>query len=381
MRRHSGARTRPDHTAHRRTLRRPLVFAGGPAAIAARGDEMGVGQMMAMPMPTQTPATVTGKRFFIAGGAGFIGSHFTDRLLCDKSIETVTLYDNFSSGREWHYAHHEQDRRLRVICGDVKDLAALERNMDGHHTVIHLASNPDIARAAVEPDIDFREGTFLTQQIVEAMRRTRTPNLLYASGSGVYGDLKDHEAQEDFGPLVPVSTYGASKLAGEALIASYCAMFDLRACAFRFGNVVGARQTHGVGFDFIRRLRAQPDRLRILGDGQQSKSYIHVDDVIDAVLLAHRASSKNFEVYNVATGDYITVTEIAEPAIEIAGLAAGQVQLEYTGGDRGWKGDVPVVRLNIDRIRALGWAAKRDTRQALRVSLDALAADARLGRI
>jgi UDP-glucose 4-epimerase len=320
-------------------------------------------------------------RFFIAGGAGFIGSHFTDRLLCDKTTEAVTIYDNFSSGREWHYAHHEHDRRLRVIHGELKDLAALERCMEGHDTVIHLASNPDIARATVEPDIDFREGTFLTQQIVEAMRRSGTPCLLYASGSGVYGDLKDHEVHEDYGPLVPVSTYGASKLAGEALIASYCAMFDLRACAFRLGNVVGARQTHGVGFDFIRRLRAQPDRLRILGDGQQSKSYIHVDDVIDAVLLAHRATSQSFEVYNVATGDYITVTEIAELAIEIAGLAADQVQLEYTGGDRGWKGDVPVVRLNIDRIRALGWAAKHDTRQALRVSLDALAADARLGRI
>jgi UDP-glucose 4-epimerase len=324
---------------------------------------------------------VTASRFFIAGGAGFIGSHFTDRLLCDQATEAVTIYDNFSSGREWHYAHHEQDRRLRVIHGDLKDLAALERCMEGHDTVIHLASNPDIARAAVEPDIDFREGTFLTQQIVEAMRRSQTPNLLYASGSGVYGDLKDFEAHEDFGPLVPVSTYGASKLAGEALIASYCAMFDLRACAFRFGNVVGARQTHGVGFDFIRRLRAQPDRLRILGDGQQSKSYIHVEDVIDAVLLAHRTAPGNFQVYNVATGDYITVTEIAELAIEIAGLAAGQVQLEYTGGDRGWKGDVPVVRLNTDRIRALGWTSKRSTRQALSVSLDALAADARLGRI
>jgi len=325
--------------------------------------------------------TMAGKRFFIAGGAGFIGSHFTDRLLCDKSVEAVTLYDNFSSGREWHYAHHEEDRRLRVICGDVKDLAALERNMDGHDTVIHLASNPDIARAAVEPDIDFREGTFLTQQIVEAMRRTSTPHLLYASGSGVYGDLKDFEAYEDFGPLVPVSTYGASKLAGEALIASYCAMFDLRACAFRFGNVVGARQTHGVGFDFIRRLRVQPERLRILGDGQQSKSYIHVEDVVEAVLLAHRTSPKNFEVYNVATGDYITVTEIAKLAIQIAGLAEDQVRLEYTGGDRGWKGDVPVVRLNTDRIRSLGWASKRTTSQALCVALNSMLADSRLGRL
>lgn len=325
------------------------------------------------------------KRFLIAGGAGFIGSHFTDRLLCDKSVEAVTLYDNFSSGREWHYAHHEHDARLRVVRGDVKDLTALERAMDGHDTVIHLASNPDIARAAVEPDIDFREGTFLTQQVVEAMRRTGTQNLLYASGSGVYGDLNDTEAYESYGPLIPVSTYGASKLAGEALIASYCAMFDLRALAFRFGNVVGPRQTHGVGFDFIRRLRAQPDRLRILGDGKQSKSYIHVEDVVEAVLMANRASQRLaghfFDVYNVATGDYITVTEIAELAIEVAGIGRDQVRLEYTGGDRGWKGDVPVVRLSTDRIRTLGWICKRNTRQALCQALQSMLADARLGRL
>ena len=324
---------------------------------------------------------VTGSKFFIAGGAGFIGSHFTDRLLCDPSVETVTLYDNFSSGRQWHYAHHDQDRRLRVLCADVKDMAALERAMAGHDVVIHLASNPDIARAAVEPDIDFREGTFLTQQIVEAMRRTRTPRLLYASGSGVYGDLGEHEAQEDFGPLVPVSTYGASKLAGEALIASYCAMFDITACAFRFGNVVGARQTHGVGFDFIRRLRSQPDRLQILGDGRQSKSYIHVEDVMEAVLLAHQKAEKNFRVYNVATGDYITVTEIARLAMDVAGLSEEDVRLEYTGGDRGWKGDVPVVRLNTDRIRGLGWTCRRTSRQALCVAMHAMLEDVRLGRL
>jgi UDP-glucose 4-epimerase len=318
------------------------------------------------------------KKFFIAGCAGFIGSHFTDRLLCDKSVEAVTLYDNFSSGREWHYAHHEHDSRLHVVRGDVKDLAALERAMAGHDVVIHLASNPDIARAAVEPDIDFREGTYLTQQIVEAMRRTGAKRLLYASGSGVYGD---HEAEEDYGPLVPVSTYGASKLAGEALIASYCFMFGLTACAFRFGNVVGARQTHGVGFDFIRRLRANPDCLRILGDGRQSKSYIHVEDVVDAVLTAHHKTAKSFETYNVATGDYITVTEIAQLAIEVAGIPEEQVRLEYTGGDRGWKGDVPVVRLNTDRIRGLGWTCKRNTRQALCAALHSMLADARLGRL
>ncbi len=324
---------------------------------------------------------MTGRRVFIAGGAGFIGSHFTDRLLCDRSVEQVTLFDNFSSGREWHYQHHAGDSRLAVVRADIKDMAALERAMAGHDTVIHLASNPDIARAATEPDIDFREGTYLTQNIVEAMRRTGTGRLLYASGSGVYGDLGEHEAQEDHGPLIPVSTYGASKLAGEALIASYCYMFDLTACAFRFGNVVGPRQTHGVGFDFVRRLRAQPESLRILGDGTQSKSYIHVQDVIEAVLTANRQIKHPFNVYNVATGDYITVTEIAQLAIQVCGLEESKVRMEYTGGNRGWKGDVPVVRLNTDRVRSLGWTCRRTSRQALCTAMNSMLEDARAGKL
>ncbi len=320
-------------------------------------------------------------RYFIVGGAGFIGSHFADRLLADSATEVVTLYDNFSSGREWHYEHHLKDHRLRVVRGDVKDLDTLSDAMRGHETVIHLASNPDIARAVREPDIDFREGTFLTQQVLEAMRVNGTPRLLYASGSGVYGEIGAIEARENYSPMVPVSTYGASKLAGEALIASYCAMFDLRASAFRFGNVVGPRQTHGVGFDFIRRLLDDPTRLRILGDGSQSKSYIHVIDVVNAVLLAHTWRKKPFEVFNVATGDYITVTEIADLAVEVAGLARGSVHFEYTGGDRGWKGDVPVVRLNTDRIKSLGWTCKRTSRQALCVSMTALLPDAQAGKL
>jgi len=320
-------------------------------------------------------------RYFLAGGAGFIGSHFTDRLLANPTTQAVTLYDNFTSGRAWHYAHHEADRRLRVVRGDVKSLSDLAGAMQGHDVVIHLASNPDIARAATEPDIDFREGTFLTQQVVEAMRLTRAPRLLYASGSGVYGDLGLLEASEDYGPLLPVSTYGASKLAGEVLIASYCAMFGLRACAFRFGNVVGSRQTHGVGFDFVRRLLADPTRLPILGDGSQSKSYIHVEDVVNAVLLAHEKTGKPFEVYNVATGDYITVTEIAELAVEVVGLPRASVQFDYAGGDRGWKGDVPVVRLNTDRIKSLGWTCRRTSRQALCVSMSSMLNDAREGRL
>src|SRR5262245_35578232 len=211
------------------------------------------------------------KRFFMVGGAGFIGSHFCDRLLGDAEIAAVTIYDNFSSGREWHYAHH-QDARFRVVRGDVKEATRLVAAMAEHDTVIHLASNPDIARAATEPDIDFREGTLLTNHVVEAMRLTGVRTILYASGSRIYGDLGETEAHEDRGPIIPVSTYGASKLAGEALISSYSFMFGITGCAFRFGNVVGPRQTHGVGFDFIRQLLAAPDRLRILGDGSPTTS-------------------------------------------------------------------------------------------------------------
>src|SRR5262249_23026198 len=308
------------------------------------------------------------RRYFIAGGAGFIGSHFTDRLLSDDSVLAVSLYDNFSSGREWHYEHHQNDSRLRVIRGDVKDLDVLTSAMRGHDVVIHLASNPDIARAATEPEIDFREGTLLTNNVVEAMRRSGTRNILYASGSGVYGELGEREVDEDYGPLIPISTYGASKLAGEALICSYCHMFDFTGRVFRFGNVVGPRQTHGVGFDFLRQLIRNPEKLRILGDGTQSKSYIHVRDVVEAVLLAAQRSEERFAVYNVAT-DYITVTEIAYLAAECADLDPRQVEFEYAGGNRGWKGDIPVVRLNTDRIRSLGWTSSCGSREALRDSM------------
>lgn len=331
---------------------------------------------------------IAGQRFFIVGGAGFIGSHFTDVLLGHPEVAQVTLYDNFSSGREWHYAQHASDRRLRVVRGDVEQLDDLRRALDGHDVVIHLASNPDIARAATEPSIDFWQGTALTHSVVEAMRTTSAKRILYASGSGVYGELGTHEAREDHGPLVPVSTYGASKLAGEALIASYAYMFGLSGCAFRFGNVVGPRQTHGVGFDFARRLLAdsaagQAGRvpLRILGDGTQSKSYIHVSDVVRAVLTAHAETKQPFQAYNVATGDYITVTEIARIAVACLGLSPEQVDFQYTGGDRGWKGDVPIVRLNTDRIQTTGWRCERTSAEALRQSILAMLPDLKAGRM
>lgn len=313
-------------------------------------------------------AMLPGRRYCIIGGAGFIGSHFVDRLMDDPTTGFVTAFDNFQSGRLWHLQKHmdRAESRFRLVRGDVHDKRQLQHAMSGHDVVIHLASNADIARAAEDPEIDFREGTELTQQVAEVARRCSVSRILYASGSGVYGDAGLRRLREDDMCLRPVSTYGASKIAGEAIIASYCAMYDMTARVFRFANVVGRRQTHGVGYDFLRKLQENPKRLRILGDGSQSKSYIHVSDVVEAVLLADGRSDENYAVYNVSTEDAITVTEIAELAAEVA---AAQPAFDFTGGDRGWKGDVPIVRLDSSRLRALGWAPQHSSRQAIRLSL------------
>lgn len=318
-------------------------------------------------------------RVTIVGGAGFIGSHFTDRLMADPAVTAVTLYDNFSSGREWHFADHVGDERFSVVKGEVADLALLSATLQGHDRVIHLASNPDIAKAMSDPRVDFDEGTALTFSVVEAARIAGVSEILYASGSGVYGELGELEAQEDHGPMAPTSTYGASKLAGEAMLSSYTSMFGMTASAFRFGNVVGPRQTHGVGFDFVRRLRREPTTLDILGDGNQSKSYIHVSDVVNAVLSMSATRTAPFEVFNVATGDYITVTEIADLACEVLGLSG--VEYRYAGGDRGWKGDVPIVRLSTERVRSRGWHCAMNCGEALAHAMRSMAVDDELGRL
>ena len=251
--------------------------------------------------------------------------------------------------------------------------------MAGHDLVFHFASNPDIARAVTEPDIDFWEGTYLTQNVLEAMRRNGVKRLLYASGSGIYGDTGLLEVAENYAPMTPISTYGASKLGCEALLCAYCHMFGIAGRAFRFANVVGPRQTHGVAYDFIRRLREDPGRLRILGDGQQSKSYIHVDDVLNAMLLVHRLGGEGFDAFNVATGDYITVREIADLVVNRLGLK--HVAYEFTGGDRGWKGDVPIVRFSTAKIRALGWTNQRTSHQAMADAVASMIADAQSGKL
>ncbi len=320
-----------------------------------------------------TEGSAAQSRFIIVGGAGFIGSHVADSLLEDGATQGLTIYDNFSSGREEFIQHLADDPRLNVVKADAGDLDALTDAMAGVDVVVHLAANPDIARAVTEPAIDFDEGTALSHNVLEAMRRSGCGRILYASGSGVYGDLGDREAREDHGPLLPISTYGASKLASEAMISAYCHLFGLSGCIFRFGNVVGPRQTHGVGLDFIKKLRQDPGRLSILGDGNQSKPYIHVSDVVNAILLVNERCHDPLGVFNAATGDYITVREIADLAVECLGLKAGSVEYSFSGGARGWQGDVPVVRLDCGRIQKLGWTCQNSSHEAIRLSLAALA--------
>jgi UDP-glucose 4-epimerase len=313
-----------------------------------------------------------GERFFVSGGAGFIGSHLVHSLLAGAEAARVVIFDNFTSGQRSYRAQAVADPRLEVVTGDLKDLPAVKAAMAGCDTVFHLAANPDIAKAVTQPDIDFWEGTYLTQNVLEAMRTHNVARILYTSGSGVYGENPETAFAEDYGPCVPISTYGASKMACEGLIAAYCHMFDLTGRAFRFANVVGPRQTHGVGYDFVRRLKADPTHLRILGDGTQKKSYIHVEDVLAAIRVADAKTTARYEVFNVATDDYITVREIADLAVKVSGLASSEVRFEFTGGDRGWKGDVPVVRFDCAKIKALGWKAQRSSAEAVTDAMEAM---------
>jgi UDP-glucose 4-epimerase len=308
----------------------------------------------------------------VTGGAGFIGSHLVDALLGEPETG-VTVVDDWSSGRRWHLERHRDDPRLTILTGDLRDLDALTGAVAGHDLVYHLASNPDIARAATEPDVDFWLGTYLTQNLLEAMRRTGVRRLCYTSGSGIYGDTGTHAVGEDHGPLAPISTYGASKLAGEALIGAYCHMFGFRASVLRMANVVGSRQTHGVAYDFLRKLQRDPSRLEILGDGAQSKSYVHVSDVVRAMDHVLRHARAPFEAFNVATDDYLDVRAIARLVVEALGLA--DVKLEFTGGARGWTGDVPVIRFDLTKIHALGWRATLGSAAAMRRAIEEMLAE------
>jgi UDP-glucose 4-epimerase len=309
-------------------------------------------------------------RTFITGGAGFIGSHMVDALIDQGPL---TVFDNLSSGSLDFLKDHLEHPNFNFVQGELSDLELVTKSMAGHERVIHYASNPDIARGMLETDLDLREGTLLTYNVLEAMRLNRAQEILYTSGSGIYGDVGTLPTAEDFGPLLPISFYGASKLACEGLLSAFCHQYGMTGYVLRMGNVVGGRQTHGVGYDFIRKLKKDSHSLEILGDGTQAKSYVHVSDVIAAMLFIMANTSEPVNVYNVAADDVLDVTSIAKIVIAEMGLSG--VELAYTGGDRGWKGDVPQVRLVLDKIHGLGWRTKHTSAQAVTASVRAMLAE------
>jgi len=300
--------------------------------------------------------------FAIVGGAGFIGSHFVDKL--SQENVSITVIDNFCSGSLSRISTHLDKEYFKVKNINAEDTESLTVAFQNVDTVIHLASNPDIAKAAVEPRIDFLQGTVLTESVMEASRCAGVSKVLYASGSGVYAESGLNAIAED-SLLRPISTYGASKLAGESIMSSYSFMFGIKCISFRFANVVGPRQTHGVGLDFLRKLETNKNSLDVLGNGTQTKSYIHVTDVVDAVLHASKKIAIDYDALNVSTNDYLTVAEIAEMAIKVRGLNPNDVKINYGNSDRGWKADVPKILLNSSKIRKLGWENQFGSRDAM----------------
>lgn len=305
-------------------------------------------------------------KYFVTGGAGFIGSNLCQYLLGSKD-SNITVYDNLSNGRREFLQGFDDDSRLKLIEGDVLNFEFLRQALEGHDFVIHLAANADIAASSKQTDLDLKQTVLATFNVVDAMRQTGVRKIIYSSGSGVYGDVGGLATSETFGPLLPVSMYGATKLSAEGLISAFSQLFGMQAWIFRFANVVGPQQTHGVAYDFIRKLRKDPSRLVVLGNGMQSRSYIHVEDVIRAMFHVVERETSPVSVYNVSAGDYITVRRIVELLVDEMGLP--DVQMEFGDAPYGWKGDIPAVGLNDDKIRALGWRPKYGSEEAMRRSV------------
>ena len=310
------------------------------------------------------------KRYLVIGGAGFIGSHFVNRLISEN--KNVVVLDNLSSGKYEFISHLENEGNFQFINDDVLNWKKHESEIGKIDTIIHLASNADISAAITDPTLDFFKGTLLTQFAAEIARELNVEKFLYASGSGVYGDYGNKILDESSQELKPISPYGASKLSGEVILRAYSHMFDFQVICFRFGNVVGANQTHGVGFDFLNKLRSSPNELQVLGDGTQEKPYIHVSDVVEAVLFANKVELGKFEAFNVATTDYLKVSEIVDMALNTSGIEPSEISINYQRQDRGWKGDVPIVKLDSSKIRQIGWSNKLSSKEAMAKALKSL---------
>ncbi len=288
----------------------------------------------------------------VTGGAGFIGSHVVDRLV---DLDEIIVIDNFSSGRMEYVNEGAEVVKADLSRDDI------EEYLRGAEEVWHIAANPDVRIGAEKPDEIYANNILATYRLLEAMRKAMVGRVIFTSTSTVYGEADVIPTPEDY-PTHPISLYGASKLACEALIESYCHTFDMQAWIYRFANVIGKRSTHGVIYDFIMKLKKNPNELEILGNGEQNKSYIYISDCIDAMFAGLKADER-VNIFNIGSEDQVKVRRIAEIVCEEMGL---NPVFRFTGGDRGWKGDVPVMLLSIERLKAVGWRPKYSSEEAVR---------------
>ena len=289
-------------------------------------------------------------KVFVTGAAGFIGSTLTDRLLADG--HSVTGYDNFSTGRGEFLACARQSSRFSFCEGNVLDQPKLAAAMAGADFVFHLAANADVRRGPDHPRKDLEQNTIATAYVLEAMNHCSVRRIAFSSTGSVYGEPNLFPTPEDAPFPVQTSLYGASKLAAEGMIAAYCEAFDMQGWIFRFVSILGERYTHGHVFDFYKQLTDHPEKLRVLGNGKQRKSYLYVQDCVSAMLLAIERAAGKVNIFNLGTDEYCTVDQSIGWITGKLGLNPAR---EYAGGDRGWIGDSPFIFLDCSRIRALGW--------------------------
>ena len=303
----------------------------------------------------------------VTGGAGFIGSHLVDRLV--SKGERVRVIDNLSSGRIDFIEEHIGDS-VELVVVDLLDLDKLTDAMEGITTVHHLAANPDIRLGTKVTDTDLKQGTIATYNVLESMRKNDVRRISFSSSSAVYGEVETMPTPESYGPTLPISLYGASKLASESLISAWAGTFGATAWIHRFANIVGPRGTHGVIYDFIHKLRGDKGVLEVLGNGLQEKSYMDVEDTVNGMLHVIDSSDEGVALYNLGTDETVSVSRIAEIVVEASGLEG--VDIRYTGGDRGWPGDVPRTWLDVGRLDSLGFEAKRSSEEAVRRCAESL---------
>jgi UDP-glucose 4-epimerase len=301
------------------------------------------------------------KRIFVTGGAGFIGSSLVDRLLSQGNA--VTAYDNLSTGQVRFLDQARQSPNFQFIQGDLLDLPALKKAVAGHETIFHLAANADVRFGLEHPDRDLQQNTIGTFNVLEAMRAAGARTIAFSSTGSVYGEANVFPTPENYAFPIQTSLYAASKLAGEGLIEAYANGFGFRAYIFRFVSILGERYSHGHVFDFYRKLLADPNEIEVLGDGKQQKSYLYIQDCIDAVLTVMEKANDPVNIFNLGRDDYTNVDQSLGCICEELGL---NPRRRYTGGKRGWVGDSPFILLDAARVKSLGWSAKWTILDAVR---------------